>query len=214
MNDIDYPSGRPVLVTVPGLHGSEGAHWQSWLERQYTESSRVEQADWDAPDLDTWASAVSARLDALRRPVVLAAHSFGCFAAAHALLRAQANASTGTGTHARMLKQVVGVLFVAPASPDKFRLAGRLEPARLRVPSILVGSETDPWMPAHQARDLAQRLGSAFVNFGDAGHINTAAGFGPWPHAKYLVDTLSHHAAPAAPARDTEDAFLREHAYG
>ncbi|OXH91178.1 alpha/beta hydrolase, partial [Burkholderia multivorans] len=46
------------------------------------------------------------------------------------------------------------------------------------------------------ARTLAQQLGSAFVNLGDAGHINTAAGFGPWPRAKYFVDTLVHCAAP------------------
>ena len=46
------------------------------------------------------------------------------------------------------------------------------------------------------AREMAARLGSAFVNLGDAGHINTAAGFGPWPRAKYFVDTLAHCAAP------------------
>ena len=43
--------------------------------------------------------------------------------------------------------------------------------------SIVIGSETDPWMPLGDARTLAQHLGSAFVNLGDAGHINTAAGF-------------------------------------
>jgi hypothetical protein len=46
------------------------------------------------------------------------------------------------------------------------------------------------------AQRLAQQLGSAFVNLGDAGHINTAAGFGPWPRAKYFVDTLVHCEAP------------------
>jgi len=206
MNIIDDPFRRPMLVTVPGLHGSEGAHWQSWLERQYGDALRVEQADWDAPHLDTWASAVQTRLDALRRPVVLAAHSFGCLAVAHALGRVQGPARDG------LRARVAGVLFVAPASPDKFRLAGRFEPMRLGVRSILVGSETDPWMPLDHARDLAHHLGSAFVNLGDAGHINTAAGYGPWPHAKYLVDTLAHYAQPAASG--TEDVFLREHAYG
>jgi predicted alpha/beta hydrolase family esterase len=83
------------------------------------------------------------------------------------------------------------------------------------VPSIVVGSETDPWMPVDRARDLAQHLGSAFVNFGDAGHINTAAGFGPWPHAKYLVDTLAHYAHYAPPEANAErERLQREHAYG
>jgi len=92
--------------------------------------------------------------------------------------------------------EVVGVLFVAPASPQKFAFAGPFEARRVGVPSILIGSETDPWMPLAGARELAQRFGSAFVNLGDAGHINTAAGFGPWPRAKYFVDTLVHCAAP------------------
>ncbi|MFM0684799.1 alpha/beta fold hydrolase [Paraburkholderia strydomiana] len=174
----------PRLVTVPGLHGSEGAHWQTWLERQFARSLRVEQADWDAPDVAGWANSLRENLARERGPFVLAAHSFGCLAAAHALQQAS------------YANEVVGVLFVAPASPQKFAFAGPFEARRVGVPSILIGSETDPWMPLAGARELAQRFGSAFVNLGDAGHINTAAGFGPWPRAKYFVDTLVHCAAP------------------
>lgn len=174
----------PRLVTVPGLHGSDGAHWQTWLERQFPRSLRVEQDDWDAPDLHVWSNALADLLARERGPFLLAAHSFGCLVAAHALQ----HGATGA--------DVVGVLLVAPASPEKFRFAGALDARRLAMPSILIGSETDPWMPLGGARELAQRLGSAFVNLGDAGHINTAAGFGPWPRAKYFVDTLVHCEAP------------------
>ncbi|MBN3820485.1 alpha/beta hydrolase [Paraburkholderia sp. Se-20369] len=174
----------PRLVTVPGLHGSEGAHWQTWLERQFPRSLRVEQDDWDAPDLAGWAHSVRTLLERERGPFVLAAHSFGCLAAAHAL------------SHWPHAGDVAGVLLVAPASPLKFTFAGAFDARRLPVPSIVIGSETDPWMSLGDARAFAQRLGSAFVNLGDAGHINTAAGFGPWPRAKYFVDTLVHCAAP------------------
>jgi predicted alpha/beta hydrolase family esterase len=174
----------PRLVTVPGLHGSEGAHWQTWLERQFAHSLRVEQGDWDAPDLAGWARSVRNLLTRERGPFVLAAHSFGCLAAARALF----DHATAT--------DIAGVLFVAPASPAKFAFAGMFEARRLGVPSIMIGSESDPWMPLADARELALRLGSAFVNLGDAGHINTAAGYGPWPRAKYFVDTLAHCAAP------------------
>ncbi|WP_322059031.1 alpha/beta hydrolase [Paraburkholderia sp. J63] len=174
----------PRLVTVPGLHGSEGAHWQSWLERQFARSLRVEQDDWDAPDLALWSHALTRLLARERGPFLLAAHSFGCLVAAHAL------------QHGLVAADVAGVLLVAPASPEKFRFAGGFEARRLPVPSILVGSETDPWMPLEGAQRLAQQLGSAFVNLGDAGHVNTAAGFGPWPRAKYFVDTLVHCEAP------------------
>ncbi|WP_043284199.1 RBBP9/YdeN family alpha/beta hydrolase [Paraburkholderia oxyphila] len=174
----------PRLVTVPGLHGSEGAHWQSWLERQFARSLRVEQDDWDAPDLALWSRALARLLARERGPFLLAAHSFGCLVAAHALQQGLVAAD------------VAGVLLVAPASPEKFRFAGAFEARRLHVPSILVGSETDPWMPLEGAQRLAQQLGSAFVNLGDAGHINTSAGFGPWPRAKYFIDTLVHCEAP------------------
>jgi len=182
----------PRLVTVPGLHGSEGAHWQSWLERQFARSLRVEQANWEAPDLARWAQSLRDLLARERGPFVLAAHSFGCLATAHALQQAP------------FAHDVIGVLFVAPASPRKFEFAGPFDARRVGVPSILIGSETDPWMPLADARDLARRFGSAFVNLGDAGHINTAAGFGPWPRAKYFIDTLVHCAAPL---RFRDDAF-------
>ncbi|SMG33764.1 RBBP9/YdeN family alpha/beta hydrolase [Paraburkholderia susongensis] len=189
----------PRLVTVPGLHGSEGAHWQTWLERQFARSLRVEQTNWDAPDIAQWAKSLHDLLARERGPFVLAAHSFGCLATAHALRQTS------------LLNDVVGVLFVAPASPRKFTFAGSFDARRLGVPSILIGSETDPWMPLADARDLAQRFGSAFVNLGDAGHINTAAGFGPWPRAKYFVDTLVHCAAPL---RFREEAFeVAQHAF-
>lgn len=73
----------PRLVTVPGLHGSEGAHWQTWLERQFPRSLRVEQHDWDAPDLAGWAQSVRALLERERGPFVLAAHSFGSVSYTH-----------------------------------------------------------------------------------------------------------------------------------
>jgi predicted alpha/beta hydrolase family esterase len=188
------------------LHGSEGAHWQTWLERQLPKSRRVEQDDWDAPQLDAWAQSVADTVGSVRGPVILAAHSFGCLAAAHAI----AQGLTGD--------TVAGVLFVAPASPDKFKFAGAFEPRRLGVPSVLIASMTDPWMPFDQAMRLASQFGSAFVNLGDSGHINTAAGFGPWPRAKYFVDTLIHCAAPArfAEQPDEFDRFeqFEQAAYG
>lgn len=198
MNACTKSAWPPRVVTVPGLHGSEGAHWQTWLERQYPRSLRVEQADWDAPQLESWSDAVIETIQKAQGPVILAAHSFGCLAAARAL--SKGSASLGGA--------VVGVLFVAPASPEKFRFAGEFEARRIGVPSVMVASQTDPWMPFAEALRLASQLGSAMVNLGDAGHINTAAGFGPWPRAKYFVDTLMHCAAPLRFA-DTSDVFER-----
>ncbi|MGF6775978.1 putative alpha/beta hydrolase family esterase [Paraburkholderia sp. GAS334] len=154
MSSCSKSTWPPRLVTVPGLHGSEGAHWQTWLERQFARSLRVEQADWDAPDLNGWAQSVRDLIARERGPLVLAAHSFGCLATAHALQQA---------THAA---DVAGVLFVAPASPEKFAFAGAFEARRLGVPSILIGSETDPWMPlagAGNSRSVSAARSSIWV---------------------------------------------------
>jgi uncharacterized protein len=186
-----------TLVTVPGLHGSEDAHWQSWLEQQFALARRVEQRDWSTPHLDTWAASVRDVLADIDAPAVIAAHSFGCLATAQALAKANPN--------------VLGVLFVAPASPAKFRFAGTFSARRIDAPSLVVGSETDPWMPLDDARTLAQRWHSAFVNLGDAGHINTAAGFGPWPLARHIVETLARRVI--VEEHETHD-DARQRAYG
>ncbi|WP_250529579.1 alpha/beta hydrolase [Caballeronia sp. ATUFL_F1_KS4A] len=188
MNHRNAPDARNAgnavtLVTVPGLHGSEDAHWQSWLEREMPGTRRVDQRDWSTPNLAIWSDAVLDVLAGIDGPVVIAAHSFGCLATGHALSHAY-------------LPNVKGVLFVAPASPAKFRFAGAFNARRLDTLSLVVGSETDPWMPLDDARTLAQRWNSAFVNLGDAGHINTSAGFGPWPLAKHFVETLARRASP------------------
>ncbi|MFM0326743.1 RBBP9/YdeN family alpha/beta hydrolase [Caballeronia glebae] len=177
-----------TLVTVPGLHGSEDAHWQSWLEGEMPGARRVEQRDWNTPNLALWSDAVLDVLAGIDGPVVIAAHSFGCLATGHALTHAGASRE-----HAAKVK---GVLFVAPASPAKFRFAGAFSARRLDTLSLVVGSETDPWMPLDDARTLAQRWNSAFVNLGNAGHINTSAGFGPWPLAKHFAETLARRASP------------------
>lgn len=187
----------PRVVIVPGLHGSGDAHWQTWLERQFPRPIRIVQRDWDNADLQAWSAAIRQQLSSDRGPFVLAAHSFGCLAAAQAI---------GQG-----LPDVVGVLLVAPASPARFDVEKQLHRWRLNTASIVIGSENDPWMPADDARALARDWGAAFVNLGRAGHINAESGFGPWPRGKYFVDTLVHWAAPrhlgreeSRPARSSE----------
>lgn len=177
----------PRLVVVPGLHGSEEGHWQTWLERQFPRSIRIEQRDWDHPDLDEWSHALERQLARERGPFVIAAHSFGCLASAQAI--------------GRGLPDLMGVLLVAPANPERFGVRSTLHRGPLGVTSIVIGSENDPWMNPSDANALAGDWGASFASLGRAGHINVASGFGPWPRAKYLVDTLAHWAAPKYLAR-------------
>lgn len=180
------PNSSPLaarVVTLPGLYGSGPDHWQSWLETQFPDSVRVHQADWDAPEINRWTHAAISVFARLERPHVIAAHSFGCLTAVQALLSDFPN--------------IVGALLVAPASPDKFDIR-TLNRHRLPVPSVVVASDTDPWMTAGDAHDLALDWGSAFINLGDAGHINVESGYGPFARAKVLADTLFASGVPVS----------------
>lgn len=165
----------PRVLIVPGLHDSGPAHWQSWLEAQELDAKRVVQRDWQVPDLERWAARVGSVLErAGDGPWIAVAHSFGCLALARHLALTPESA-------------VRAALFVAPADPDRFGVAGLLPQGRLAVPSTLIASDNDPWMTAAESRRWAQRWGSAWFTLGDAGHINADAGFGPLPVAKRWV---------------------------
>lgn len=175
--------GQPLRVLViPGLHDSGEAHWQTWLHGQYRGALRVRQDDWTRPDLAAWSRRIGRTIE--RAPAgtqwVAVAHSFGCLALAHFL----------TNEAERAAQHVRSALLVAPADPNKFDLVDQLPRHGLGRPTTLIGSETDPWMPLDRARLWAQTWGSRFVNLGDAGHINTDSGYGPWPLARYWVDHL------------------------
>ena len=47
------------VLIAPGLHNSGPDHWQSRWQRLFPAFERVQQDDWDVPDLARW----SARLD-------------------------------------------------------------------------------------------------------------------------------------------------------
>jgi predicted alpha/beta hydrolase family esterase len=170
--------GSVRLLIVPGLNDSSPAHWQSWLQSLQRNAVRVQQRDWDSPDLERWAARITSTLEhAGGGPWIVAAHSFGCLALArHLVLNADS--------------PVAAALFVAPADPDRFGVAGLLPSTPLAIPSTLVASETDPWMRPAAVRHWARRWGSHCVNLGDAGHINAESGFGPLPFARRWVTAM------------------------
>jgi len=179
----------PRLLIVPGLHDSGAAHWQSWLQGLYRNSVRVVQRHWDTPDLERWSARIASTLErAGPGPWIAVGHSFGCLALAHHL-----------AAHPR--SPIQAALLVAPAEPDRFGLAESLPQHRLPVMSTVVASQTDPWMAAASAQRWARRWGSQWINLGNAGHINTEAGFGPLPLARRWVmaveQRLSRERRPA-----------------
>jgi hypothetical protein len=54
----------------------------------------------------------------------------------------------------------------------------------------MVASQTDPYLSFERAGELARAWGSALVDAGDAGHLNTVAGYGPWPAGERILRDL------------------------
>lgn len=164
------------ILIVPGLNGSGPEHWQSWFEQKLPDTLRVEQTDWSEPYLPRWAGAVRRELDHANGHVWIIAHSFGCLATAQAA--------------ADYRDKVAGIMFVAPADPDKFGVADALPNTRLDAPSVVVASSNDPWMRLTKAAYLADVWGSRLINHGAVGHINVDSGFGPWPAGLEIFEQL------------------------
>lgn len=177
------PENSPRILTLPGWGGSGPAHWQSLWERDDPAIWRVEQDDWENPDLEPWLARLEETVGRDGRPVVLVAHSLACALVAH----------WAAGAAGRC----AGALLVAPAdvdSPDHtpftVRMFSPLPTTPLPFPSIVVGSEDDLFMDLPRARQLAEAWGSRFVNAGAAGHINADSGYGAWPQGKALLESL------------------------
>src|SRR5262249_30788581 len=90
--------------------------------------------------------------------------------------------ATDTVTDAERNQSIVGP---QPLNPLPFR-------------SILVASRTDPWATFEQAGQWARAWGSEIYDAGDAGHLETANGYGPWPAGEELVRRLAAQAEEPA----------------
>lgn len=175
--------GATRFLTVPGWQGSGPDHWQSRWEREDPALVRVEMPDWDRPERAGWIAALVAAVRASPAPVVLIAHSLGCFAVAHA---------------ADQLGDVVrAALLVAPPDleradcPPAVRDFAPMPWRRLPFRSHVVGSDNDPYTEAARFAELARAWGSALTLVPGAGHLNTDAGYGPWPGGRALLASVA-----------------------
>jgi predicted alpha/beta hydrolase family esterase len=116
--------------------------------------------------------------------VVFAAHSLGCI-----LVAAWAAVSRHTA-------RVQGALLVAPGDTEVPHMRDRLpgwSPVvrqRLPFPSVLVGSQDDPYCSSERAQGLARDWGAQWLNLGQVGHINAESSLGDWPQGHALLQTL------------------------
>lgn len=170
------------VLIVPGWTGSGPDHWQTLWERAHPDYLRVEMPDWDRPRLEDWIATLDAAVDQ-GPPAILVAHSLGCVAVAHWAGRAEGG-------------RVRAALLVSPPdverdeTPPEIAGFAPIPRERLPFPAVVVASRTDPWIGVERARGLAAAWGARFVDAGDAGHLNTDAGYGPWPLGEALLAEL------------------------
>jgi predicted alpha/beta hydrolase family esterase len=185
-------SALPAVLVLPGYQDSGPEHWQTLWERTHPGLRRVVQRDWEDPERDEWVAALDRAIAAAGGPVVLVGHSLGALTAIH--------------WAARHRGPVRGALLVAPPDverPDFLPMPGfaPIPLGPLPFPSIVVASADDPFTRLERARHFARCWGSEFVDLGRAGHVNAAAGFGPWPAGEALLDRLRRAPAGASRAR-------------
>ncbi|HEY7347535.1 MAG TPA: alpha/beta hydrolase [Ktedonobacterales bacterium] len=173
---------RTSVLIVPGYGNSGPEHWQSLWECAHPEYRRVLQRDWERPERDAWVCALDAAVAQAEYPVALVAHSLGCLVVAH-----------WAAQHEGAIR---GALLVAPPDaedPDFAADSGGFAPVPLGAlpfPSIVVASTNDPYVSLERAGYFARAWGSLCVSIGPGGHINSAAGFGPWPFGEELLAEL------------------------
>ncbi len=175
--------GTWTLLTIPGYTSSGPDHWQSCWERADAAMGRIEQHDWDRPEPAAWAAAIEQQVPpATAGSTILIGHSCGSIAIAHWV--------------ARYGRAVAGAFLVAPSDVERVGVTPALQEfgpvplLELPFPSMVVASENDPYCTPERARDFAQAWGSELVFVGQAGHINTASGHGPWPEGRELLRTF------------------------
>lgn len=177
-------TGDVDILLVPGWGNSGPDHWQSRWERNLRTARRIDQASWDEPDRTAWSGRIRAAVADARRPVVLVGHGLGVAAIVHAAGALPAGL-------------VAGAFLVGPADldilarwpapegtpvwPAGITTFAPMPSQRLAFASRLIGSSNDPFCSIERAQDMAAAWGSDVSIIANAGHINPASGYGPWP---------------------------------
>jgi fatty-acyl-CoA synthase len=184
----------PTLLIVPGLRGHVPEHWQTLLAEATPGARTVPPLEQDGMSRAARVAALDQALDEIDGPVILVAHSAGVLTVAH--------------WAARHRRPIAGALLVTPpdleaAWPEPYPSPATMFehgwaplPRRtLPFPALVAASSNDPLASSEAVRAMAAGWGAQVVELGAVGHLNPAAGYGPWPQAAELVARLQAQAA-------------------
>jgi uncharacterized protein len=172
-------SSETDILLVPGYEGSGPVHWQTRMASKLSTARIVDQPDWLFPSLSTAVSELARAIADATRPIVLVGHSAGNTLIAHTI---------PSLVQLNLADRIKGAYLVAAPSARALTDIPVMDPAfaafprdPLPFPSLLIASSNDPYATMEEQADLALAWGSQLVEAGEAGHINTASGHGPWP---------------------------------
>jgi uncharacterized protein len=134
-------------------------------------------------------AALDAALCAIEDEVVIAAHSAGCLMVAHWAL------APSRAIKAALLVTPADVEHPLPPGYPAFAdLAANgwmpIPRAPLPFPAIVVASRDDPLAGFARIEQLTADWGAELHDAGAVGHLNPAAGYGPWPDGQELIERL------------------------
>jgi len=175
---------KHTLLIVPGLGDSGKEHWQNYWLTKYENSRKVIQNDWDRPILADWLNKLNEAIAAIDGKIIIVAHSLAAALVTHW--------STTNNT-----QKIAGALLVAPAdvdsrshTPEETWNFSPIPLAELDYPSIVVTSSNDPYISVERAQFLAEQWGSAFVNIGPKGHLNSDSQLEYWKEGQGILKSL------------------------
>jgi predicted alpha/beta hydrolase family esterase len=163
-----------AFLILHGIEGSGPQHWQTWIAGRLRERglqvAYPELPQPFEPHLDEWLTALDDELGRLPlAETTVLCHSLGCLLWLH-----------------RRGEPVARALLVAPPQPDvEVPGAVGFRPVPLERSDAretrFVCSTDDPWCPPERSQAMADAVGAPLDWVEHGGHINTDAGFGPWP---------------------------------
>ena len=175
---------KPQVLILPGLDNSGPEHWQSRWEKLHPEYRRVEQADWERPNLEDRVDNLQIAVENSRRP---GGPQPGSGSLEQSELRHPAKSRkvkrgiTGIPQRRRLSRAYTGdhtfIRFHATGAPLPFL-------------SIMLYSEDDPYVSPERARYFGEARGSRIESVGARGHINHNSGLGDWPEGQKLLSEL------------------------
>lgn len=172
------------VLLLPGWQNSGPGHWQSQWEQRYG-YVRVQQHDWWRPLRGDWSIQLEEALLLCDGPALLVAHSLGC------------QLVVAWAAHSQQTHRVQAALLVAPPDVERDDVQDMLPGwapiprSVLPFPSVVLGSQDDPFCAVARTQQMAAAWGCECVDVGPRGHINGDSGLGDWDEGHDWLHRLS-----------------------